>query len=348
MPTLTECSWASPNSCAAWNLTGGVPWGLVQTLANARTLRPAILPARKGRPVTRAIHECTYPCSMGVPPMHTGVPPMHTGETPVLHPVVNCSRGQGSEHSAISAGCRLLASALSRPPISEQGLLESEWELVKSEWELVKSERSPVISGRSALGACLSCQEAHICVICTTISSFFAISSRTYKNAGEKIATEDTENTEKKNKGLSAILCARRSDKPGLEVRVPHKSQRTKPLPLPPPARGGEPQREVLSVGSNAPVEATSLAKLFGLYARVLQTLCRNRSIIRQNVSEDDCLPFCRVTHNILAIGHLREYDGLDAKEKRALPASRCILCSGARKETCAAGISSILDQGGT
>ena len=29
-----------------------------------------------------------------------------------------------------------------------------------------------------------------------------------------------------------------------------HKSQRTKPLPLPPPARGGEPQREVLSVGS--------------------------------------------------------------------------------------------------
>ncbi|MGD0094175.1 MAG: hypothetical protein ABSE73_30065, partial [Planctomycetota bacterium] len=36
---------------------------------------------------------------------------------------------------------------------------------------------------------------------------------------------------------------------------------------------------------SDAAVDATSLAKLFGVYARGLQTLCRDRSIMRQNVS---------------------------------------------------------------
>ena len=47
---------------------------------------------------TRAIHECTYPCSMGVPPMHTG-------ETPVLHPVVNCSNNS-VPRAVYMKGCR--------------------------------------------------------------------------------------------------------------------------------------------------------------------------------------------------------------------------------------------------
>ncbi|MGD0092668.1 MAG: hypothetical protein ABSE73_22385, partial [Planctomycetota bacterium] len=50
---------------------------------------------------------------------------------------------QDKESRALSL-C-LCVSAVSTPPISEQGLVISERGLVKSEWNLVKSERSPVI-----------------------------------------------------------------------------------------------------------------------------------------------------------------------------------------------------------
>jgi len=56
---------------------------------------------------------------------------------------------------------------------------------------------------------------------------------------------------------------------------------------------------------NDAPVGVTSLARLFRPYARGLQTVCRNRSIMRQNVAEVDCLPSWCVSHNILAIRHL-------------------------------------------
>jgi len=82
----------------------------------------------------------------------------------------------------------------------------------------------------------------------------------------------------------SALLCVLCVETSGLEGQVPH----------------------------TAPVEATSLAKLTRRYARGLQTLCRSGSIMRQNVSKDDCLPYCCASHNILAIGYLPEYDGLD------------------------------------
>ena len=55
-----------------------------------------------------------------------------------------------------------------------------------------------------------------------------------------------------------------------------------------------------------ARIEATPLVKLFGLYARGLQTLCRNRSIMLQNVSEVDRLPYTCVSHKIIAIRHLQ------------------------------------------
>ncbi|MGD0092967.1 MAG: hypothetical protein ABSE73_23895, partial [Planctomycetota bacterium] len=60
------------------------------------------------------------------------------------------------------------------------------------EWNLVKSERNSMISGWPALGACLFSLVDYIPAICTTISSFFAISLTTYMNGGEKIFAEDT------------------------------------------------------------------------------------------------------------------------------------------------------------
>jgi len=67
---------------------------------------------------------------------------------------------------------------------------------------------------------------------------------------------------------------------------------------------------------NNAAVQATSLAELFRLYARAMQTLCRKRSIMRQNVSKVDCIPYCCASHNILSIGHLHKSDGLNTQEK--------------------------------
>ena len=62
-------------------------------------------------------------------------------------------------------------------------------------------------------------------------------------------------------------------------------------------------------VPQDAPIATTPLAKLFGPYANGLQTLCSNRSIMRQNVSKNDCLPYWRVSHNILYIRHLPKSD---------------------------------------
>jgi len=68
---------------------------------------------------------------------------------------------------------------------------------------------------------------------------------------------------------------------------------------------------------NGAALEATSLAKLFGRYAKGLQTPCRNRSIMRQNVSEVDCFPYWYVSHNVMGIGLLQQSDMLDTKGKR-------------------------------
>ena len=65
---------------------------------------------------------------------------------------------------------------------------------------------------------------------------------------------------------------------------------------------------------NDAPLEATSLVTLFRLYARGLQTLCRNRSIMRQNVAEVDCLPYRCVSHKVMALWHLPQSDRLDTK----------------------------------
>jgi len=54
-----------------------------------------------------------------------------------------------------------------------------------------------------------------------------------------------------------------------------------------------------------ASVEATPLVKLLSLHAKGSQTLCKERSIMRQNVSKDDCLQYWCVSHNIIGIGNL-------------------------------------------
>ena len=66
----------------------------------------------------------------------------------------------------------------------------------------------------------------------------------------------------------------------------------------------------------DAAVQATPLIKLFRLYAKGSQTLCKERSIMRQNVSKYDCLPCWCVFHNILALWHLPLSQMFNTKEK--------------------------------
>ncbi|MGD0091575.1 MAG: hypothetical protein ABSE73_16785 [Planctomycetota bacterium] len=117
----------------------------------------------------------------------------------------------------------------------------------------------------------------------------FAQSFRTYMESSVEFATENTEAIEdaerkiEKRKGLEVVD----PDNPAVVII---RQLLDKAL-----------AEALQAVRANeVPVEATCLVEVLRRCAQGLQTLCRNRSITRQNVSKVDCLQRWCVSHNIL------------------------------------------------